>query len=852
MQSAKIIIIGGGAIGLSTACHLGLRGESDVLLLERHELTSGTSWHAAGIIGPLRASLAATRLAMYAPTFFRELEQQTGQATGYQQTGGLWLAQTADRDSEIRRIAALGNSLGFGTHLLSGAEIQNEHSWINNEGLHSALWVDEDGQANPVDVCMAYAKAARQAGVTIQSGQGVTRIEQLSNGYQLTLENGQGLCCETLIVCAGLWSAALLKPLNIHLPLMPVEHMYVVTEPIAGLPNPVPITRDLDAGLYCKGDAGKLVLGGFEREAKTLDACAASLQQPYAVFDEDWEQFEPFMLDGIKRFPALGESGIRQFLNGPESFTADTQPLLGPVPGKPGLFVAAGMNSLGIVSSPGVGKALTEWVLDGLPEWDLLAQDVARFDLKQNTTFYLQQRMREAVASQFETHWPYKQTEFGRGAKRTPVHHLMQQQRAVFGSFAGWERPLWFAQNDRESRIEYSYGEQSWWPIIRRETLALENGCGLVDLSPFCKFHVCGDGALAYMQNLTTRDMDLPLGKACYCLILNHQGGIMADVTVTRLADEHFLVIAAAGCRYRLWDWMREREIHPVPPLPKEGILQQDGVLAGKSARHQVYKTKYEDLEGGICQQPSTFTGGPPPLQKGERGGFSFTDETTQEAVFGIMGKKSRALLQSLSNHDFSNDAFPFGSVQNVELGFVRLRIARLSYVGGLGYELYCPNEYAAYLYEQLKAAGENFDLQPVGLLCVDACRMEQGFVHWGHDIGPNDDPVSAELMFAVNEDKVKAGAFIGAEAVQQLLADGTEYQRVLLEVLYEDETPLLLHDEPVYCAETVVGHTTSGVVGGRSGDVLVMAYIQRTALNGDGELMVDVGGRRCRLQKRN
>ena len=562
--------------------------------------------------------------------------------------------------------------------------------------------------------------------------------------------------------------------------------MYLVTEQVDSLPTPLPITRDLDAGIYCKGDAGKLVLGGFEFNAKILDPLLPALEAPYALFDEDWQQFDPFITAGLKRFPALQQTGIRQFINGPESFTHDTQPLLGPVPGNTGLWVAAGMNSLGIVSAPGVGKSLAQWMLQGSPNWDLLAQDISRVDPVSVTQHYRELRMQEAVASQFDMHWPYKQPVTARGAKRTPCHSQLASQGAVFGSFSGWERPLWFAREDEAKQLNYSFGPQHWWSICEREATALTEHCGLIDLSAFSKIRLQGADALALLQLLTTRDMDTAVGRANYTLLLNQRAGIIADVTVTRLAEDDFLLVSAAAAHYKVLDW----------------ITQQ-----AKGRQLQLW------------------------------------DASHREAVFAIAGPDSRKLLQLLCPQDISAEQFPFGAVRELELGLVRTRVARLSYSGELGFEIYCPVEYSAALYEQLCLTGEPLGLTPIGMLTLDACRLEKGFVHWGHDIGPADNPLEADLMHLVA--MRKPCEFIGRQALVELQTAAPSRRRVVL-VLESEQPQLLLHDEPVYWQGKCIGHTTSGARGARTGLHLSMAYLDLAEhASTQQPLAIDIAGHR-------
>lgn len=778
-QSRHTVIIGGGAIGLSIAYHLAARGLQELLLLERHQLSSGTSWHAAGIIGPLRASKAATQLATYAPGFFHDLEQFTGSSTGYIQTGGWWLSQTPARDVELQRIADLGRSLNFNIDLINAKQLAQQESWINCQGISSAMWVQEDGQANPVDICQSLAKGATSYGAEIRENQQVVSISRephKSNGYRLSLHNSDTIHCQNLVICGGMWSNQLLAHLDIHLPLQGVEHMYLITEDMADLPNPVPITRDLDSGIYCKGDAGKLVLGGFEANPKIVHAQQPALQSPYALFDEDWQQFEPFINAGIERFPQLAQAGIKTFINGPESFTHDTQPLLGPIANNPGLYVACGMNSLGIVSAPGVGKSIAEWILDGQPQWDLLAQDVSRVRIDHSTHGFVQARMVEAVENQFAMHWPYKQVATARGLKRTPVHEQMRASGAVFGNLAGWERPLWFSSESNNQDLDYSFEQQHWWPQVQQEGHYLSHQCGLMDLSPFSKIHIKGPHAVNFMRKLCTRNMDMPLLQSHYCLVLNQHAGIIADVTVSRLAHEHYCMVAAVACHNKLLDWCRQQ--------------------ASEYALTELH----------------------------------IEDASQLEAVLAVAGPLSHQLLDDLCLGSHTPSQLTFGEVAHMGIDMVPTRITRLSFVGENGYELYCPTEFAAYLYETLMQRGSAYGLRPIGMHTIDACRMEKGFVHWGHDIGPNDNPLSANLMFAVDLNH----PFTGHQALAELATRGVASQRRLLQITATHlPTPLLYHDEPVYCPSgQLLGHTTSGAQGARTNTSLCMAYLDSNFTN--------------------
>lgn len=778
---AKVVIIGGGAIGLSIAYHLAELGWSDVLLLERNQLTSGTSWHAAGIVGPLRANMNLTRLAIYATELFRSIEGKTGQATGYKKTGGLWLAQSEDRLTELRRIAAMGELNGLNVEMLSPQASAERYPLLRTEDIAGALWVDEDGQTNPVDTCMAFAKGARQGGVRLEEGVGV-RTVHTKNGqvHAVETDDGRMLRCKYVVNCAGAWSKRLGESSGVSVPVQAVEHMYVVTDSVPGLPSPCPIIRDLDGRIYVKEDAGKLVIGGFEANAKIWQPDQAGKDAPYLMFPEDWDQFMPFMEAGIHRLPVLEKIGIRHFMNGPEGFTPDTRQVMGEVPEIRNYFVAAGFNSIGIMSSAGVGKVMAEWIVGGEAPMDLWAVDINRHDAAAAAPAFLKGRIPEAVANQFEMHWPYKQMKTMRDLRVSPLHRGFAEAGAVFGAPTGWERPLWFARNDAERQAAYGYGEQAWWPYAKREGEALRDRVALLELSPFTKIEIGGAGGEAFLQHVCAADIAVEPGQMVYSQMLNPRGGIEADVTVTRLAEDRFWVVSGAATRTR--DLQRLRR------------------LAGEQA----------DAASNIVM----------------------TDVTSAYAVLAVMGPRSRDLLARASESDLSATAFPFGASREIDLGAVRVRASRVSYVGELGWELYIPAEFADYVHRLLAGVGGEVGLVHAGHYCLDGCRLEKGFRHWGHDIGPDDTPIEAGLSFAVAFDK---GNFIGRDALLRQREQGIKRRLVLFRI--EKANPLLLHDEPIYRAGRLVGLTTSGGYGARTGLSLCLGYVSTGGMQSAGDI---------------
>ena len=795
-QNARIVIIGGGVIGLGVAWHLAGLGVDDVLLLERNQLTSGTSWHAAGIVGPLRASMNATRLAMVANEAFPALERETGQDTGYRRTGGFWLARTAERLVELRRIAAIGEMAGLDARMADMDEVAAAAPNLRVDDLAGALRVAEDGQANPVDVCMAYARGARRAGIRIREGVACTGIERRNGAvHAVRLSDGTTMRCETVVNCAGAWARAVGAMAGVPVPLQAVEHMYVTTEPLDDLPDPFPIVRDLDGGIYLKADAGKLVLGGFEPRAKPWDPLGPDGNRAFLELPEDWEQFEPFMHAGLERVPALERAGIRHFMNGPESFTPDTRPLLGESPFLDRFFVAAGFNSTGMMTSAGAGRVMAQWIAGGAAPMDLWDMDIARFDRSANAGPWLAARVTEAVGEVFQMHWPYRQAIAGRGVRRSTLHDAFAAAGAVFGTPAGWERPMWFARDESESRIRHGYGPQHWWPAARREAAAVRDRVALLELTPFTKIDVRGPDSLALLQRVCTRDVDIAPDRAVYTLMLNSRGGIEADVTATRFDEHDFRIVSGAATRAKDLAWIERQR-------------RRLGLTA------EVF------------------------------------DATSSEVVLGVVGPRSRELVQSLTPTDLSNEAWPFAVSRRIELAAASIRATRMSFTGELGFELYVPVENAAAVYESIAGAGRALGLVHCGHLALDGCRHEKGYRHWGHEIGAHDTPLEAGLGFAVSWDK--PGGFIGRDALLDRRRTGIE--RRLLQFEVAGAHPLLLHDEPVRREGALVGHTTSGGQGFRTGRSLCFAYVRcepgmaRSDLLG-GDYEIGIAGERFPLR---
>jgi glycine cleavage system aminomethyltransferase T/glycine/D-amino acid oxidase-like deaminating enzyme len=789
-SAARAVIVGGGIMGCSVAYHLAKLGWRDVVLLEQHQLTSGTTWHAAGLVGQLRNSENLTRIASYAIDLYGRLEEETGQATGFKQNGAITIAQTEDRFTELKRHAAMAGMYGIECHVIGRNEVKARWPIAEVGDVVGAIWLPHDGQTNPTDTTQALAKGARQNGVRIFERTVVQGIETAGGSVCGVLTDRGRIACEVVVACAGLWTRELVAPLGVAVPLHASEHMYIVTEPVEGVDAGLPVLRDYDSRLYFKEDAGKILAGVFEDEAKPWATGGTPAGHEFGLFDEDWDHFAPYMEKAIHRLPLLEQAGIRQFLNGAESFTPDNRYMLGEAPGLRGLFIGAGFNSIGIASGAGAGKALAEWVKSGAMPMDLWEVDVRRFQPFEAAPAYLRERTVELVGKMYAMHWPYDQYRSARNVRRLPYHDHLAAAGACFAAVAGWERPMWYARPGQAAEYDHSYGAQNWWPNAAAEAKAAREDVALFELTPFAKFMVQGRDACTYLQRLCTADVDGAPGSIVYTQMLNANGGIEADLTVTRLADDAWLVVTGSAPGVHDGDWMR-RNI----------------------------------------------------------GGDEFVtvaDVTSAHAVLGVMGPRARDLLSQVSYSDLSPEAFPYGVAKSIDVGPAMARAHRVSYVGELGYELYIPMEQAAAVYECLIEAGADHGLRLAGLHAQDSLRLEKAFKHWGHDIGPYDTPLEAGLGFTCAYDK--AVPFIGRDAILKQRGRGIRRRLVVLTV--DEGCPLLLHEEPVYRDGELVGSTTSGAFGFTLGKPVSMAWV--TIPDGadsqdltSGSYEIDVAGER-------
>lgn len=766
-SKARAVIIGGGVSGCSVAYHLAKLGWTDVVLLERKQLTCGTTWHAAGLIGQLRASQNMTRLAKYSADLYVKLEAETGIGTGMRQNGSMTVALTDERKEEIYRQASLARAFDVDVREISVDEVKAMYPHLNTADIKAAVHLPLDGQCDPANIAMALAKGARQNGATVIEGVKVTSVVTKDGRVTgVTCErDGETFTIETenVVNAAGMWGRTLADMSGVSLPLHACEHFYIVTEPIEGLKQ-LPVLRVPDECTYYKEDAGKMLIGAFELKAKPWGMDGIREDFCFDQLPEDFDHFQPILEMAVNRMPMLQTAGIHTFFNGPESFTPDDRYYLGEAPQLKGYWVAAGYNSIGIVSSGGAGMALAQWMNDGEPPFDLWEVDIRRAQPFQRNRAYLKDRVSETLGLLYADHFPYRQMATARGVRRSPIHEHLKARGAVFGEVAGWERANWFAREGQEREYRYSWKRQNWFENQREEHMAVREGVGLFDMTSFGKIRVEGRDALAFLQRLCANQMDVASGKIVYTQMLNARGGIESDLTVTRLSETAFLLVVPGATLQRDLAWLRKH-------------LKDEFVV--------------------------------------------ITDVTASESVLCVMGPKARALMQKVSPNDFSNEAHPFATAREIEIGMGLARAHRVTYVGELGWELYVSTDQTAHVFEALEAAGADVGLKLCGLHTLDSCRIEKAFRHFGHDITDEDHVLEAGLGFAVRTGK---GEFIGREAVLRRQDKGLT--RRMVQFRLTDPEPLLFHNEALVRDGRIVSTITSGNYGHFLGGAIGMGYV--------------------------
>jgi len=764
---ARVAVVGGGIVGASVAYHLTRLGWRDVVLLEQGSLSCGTTWHAAGLVGQLRSSSNLTRLIRYSVDLYGRLEAETGQSTGWKRCGSISVARTAERMVQLKRNASVANAYGIEAHVISREEAAARYPLMRIDDLVGAVWIPGDGKANPADVTQALARGARAGGARLLEGVKVTGVKVV-DGAVAGVETSAGpIATEILVNCAGMWARELGRMSGVTIPLHACEHMYIVTQPIAGVASDLPVLRDPDGHIYVKEEVHGLLMGGFDPWAKPWGTEGIPEGFSFSTLKEDWEKFEVLMTNAIKRLPALETAEVRTFLNGPESFTPDNYFILGEAPEVRRYYVGAGFCSGGIAAAGGAGRALAEWIVEDRPPMDLWQADIRRFAPFHADRRFLRERVSEIVGVHYNIAFPNRELTSGRGLRRSPLHERLRARGASFGAKMGWERANWFAPAGVDPTPVYSFGRQNWFDYSAAEHRAAREAVAVFDQTSFSKLRIDGTDAEATLQRLCANDVAVPPGRIVYTAMLNEQGGFESDLTVTRLTGDAYLVVTGSAQTTRDLDWIR---------------------------RH---------------------------LPAGTR--VAVTDVTDTLAVLGLMGPRSRELLARVSGADLGNAAFPFGASREIAVGRATVRASRITYVGELGWELYVPGADAPGVYDALWDAGRDLGLRDAGYYAMETLRLEKAYRAWGRDVTIDDTPWEAGLGAAVRLDKPVP--FIGREALRRR-RDEPLTKRLLTFVL-EDDAALPWGDEPILRDGRVVGAVTSAGFGHTLGRAVAMGYVR-------------------------
>ena len=785
--SSKVVVIGGGVAGCSVAYHLAKFGWKDTILLERDQLTSGTTWHAAGLVGQLGATATITKLRKYSLNLYKELEKKTELSTGLKQNGAITIASTKERLQELLRQATAAQLFDVNVEVLDKKKVKDLYPVIHDEDIFGGVYMPEDGQADPVGVTNVLAKAARTEGVKIFEKTPVEKI-LIKDGKVTGVQTQFGkIDCEYVALATGMWSRQIGEDIDVSIPLYPNEHFYIITEPMKDLPKNLPVLRDYNNCLYLKEDAGKMLVGIFEPGAKNAfkDKGRVPNDFSFGEFPDDFDHFEPYLEKSFHRLPMLENAGIRKFFSGPESFTPDTQYLLGETAEVKNLFTCCGFNSIGIASSGGAGRVTAEWMINGYMTEDLYSLDIKRFQKFHSSKKFIMERVTETLGDLYGMHWPYKQHHTSRNQRLLPYHEELKKAGACFGQSGEYERPMWFALNGSKPEYKYSFNNQNWYPSVEFECKNTMENVGLFELSPFSKYEIKGEKAHEELQRLCTANIKNEIGKCTYTHMLNEAGGIETDLTVVCIDKNNFRIISSAAVRTH----------------DKAHIL-----------KHISRDVKFKDV----------------------------TDDLV---CLGLFGPKSRDLMSKLSKEDFSNDKFKFATSKNIKINDKNVWIQRLSYVGELGYELYIKTSEAKEIYNLIVEKGKDFKLSHCGAHAMDTMRMESGFLHWGHDISPEENQYQAGLNFAISYKKEVD--FIGKKAVEKIKTKKLD-RRFAMFTLQNNKPgePLLLHEEPIYLEDKIIGKTTSGNYSFNFNKNLTFGYIKTDLTNKElvgKELFVEV-----------
>ena len=766
-SSARVVIVGGGIVGCSVAYHLTKLGWRDVLLLEQGELAGGTSWHAAGLIGQLRTSNSLTKINKYSVELYQTLQAETGVETGWNEVGSLIVGTSEERMTQLRRTAAMAEVFGVEAQLIGSQEAGEKWPLMRTDDVLGAVWLPHDGKVVPEGVVKALAKGASNRGAQIVEG---VRVDDVivEGGRVLGVRTGRGdIRADWVVLCGGMWTRQIGLRMGVDIPLYPVEHHYIVSEPIDGVDKDRPVGRDPNEMIYYRSeDDGSIMLGAFQKESTAWLVDRVPDDFSFQLLEPDWPKYEQPLRAGKHRIPVLEHAEFPKFVNGPESFTPDSNFIMGEPAGLDGLFVLAGFNSVGIASAGGAGKYAAEWLEQSSPTMDLWSVDIRRFVPQQNDQTYLRERVAEVLGLHYQMAWPNREMETARGIRKGALYDRLGDRGACFGSSMGWERPNWYAPPGTNPVVEYSFIRQNWGPFVAEEVRACRENVAIFDQSTFSKYALSGSDAVGILQRLCGNNVDVPVGRSVYTGMFNERGTFESDLTMVRDSEDAFYIITATGQTIHDFDWI---------------------------CRH---------IPDGADAELVNMTSG--------------------YGVVSVMGPNARKLLAAVSDIDLSDEAFPFATAQTIAIGGAEVRALRITYVGELGWELHCRTEDQISVYDALVHAGAAFNLKHAGHYAINAMRLEKAYRAWGHDISPDETPLEAGLAFAIDWDK----DFLGKDRLLEQKRDGI--RKRLVTFVLEDPEPTLWGSEPILRDGETVGYTTSGAYSPTLGAAIAMGYVKR------------------------
>ncbi len=765
-DSAQVVIIGGGIVGCSTAYHLTKMGCRDVVIIEKGELTSGSTWHAAGLVGQLRAERNITRMLQYSVSLYDKLEEETGLTTGWKMSGCLHLARTPERMFELKKGATTARSFGLEMNIITPSEAKTLFPIMDESDVIGAAFMPTDGQADPAGITQAMARGARSRGGKIYENTLVTGFEFDRKRVSVVNTDKGDIKCDTVVNCTGMWGYQVGQMMGVNIPLVPFQHQFLVTDVIKEVPPNLPTLRDKDNLLYYKEEVGGLVMGGYERNGIPWAVDGVANDFTSQLLDPDYDHFETLINPAMKRTPCLAEAGISRLVNGPEAFTPDGDPIMGPAPELDNCYVAAGFNAFGIAAGGGAGKMMAEWIIEGEPSLDIWPLDIRRFGPYHRSRTYNVTRTTELYGKHYTIHWPHEEHDSARGVRRSPLYYLLKEKGAVYGAKYGWERANWFAPKGSEPKDDHTFETPNWFEHVAAEHKNVRENVVLIDQSSFCKFEVRGKGALVFLNRLCANQIDQPVGKVIYTQMCNERGTIECDMTIGRLGEDRFFLVVGTAFGLRVSWWI-------------ENHMPDDGTV-------------------------------------------SFSDVTSAYGVLNLAGPKSRDLLKKVTRADLDTAAFPYGGCREIMVGYAPVVAFRITYVGELGYELYVPSEFTGHVYETLWEAGQDLNITNAGYRTIASTHLEKGYADWGSELTPEYTPYDAGIGFCVALEKE---GFIGKAALEKIKAEGPQWK--LCTFTINADAPLMLQGSaPIIQNGKVIGVTTSSGFGHTVGKNICYGYL--------------------------